>query len=301
MSHQHEVISSEQVEQFHRDGFLHVPGVIGAEELDALREAADQLIEAAEANGAQNPDCIFGKGARTGQRLLKRIEYVVDKKPAMKLLMGHPFLLRTVETILGRDFIPTWDSMVVKMPGEGLSVPWHRDDEPKLPAGESRPIFNVDVYLDDAGIDSCLWVIPGSHKWTSADAAERVRREGFSTDDAIPVPLKAGDVILHNVMVLHGSPDGTGNNLRRTVYYEFRPSDIERDHGPHTAAYIPLKQRLLAECLRLRAASPPGAGEKAFTYQPGPDFPLPADDAPLETFRFPHERFWREGTYGGPF
>lgn len=49
-----------------------------------------------------------------------RVEYPVDKSLACKRLMGHPFILKATEQLLGtKSFIPTWDSMVFK-------VFWHR-------------------------------------------------------------------------------------------------------------------------------------------------------------------------------
>ncbi|WJH33417.1 phytanoyl-CoA dioxygenase family protein [Paenibacillus sp. CC-CFT747] len=97
---------------------------------------------------------------------MKRIEYVIDKSDPMKVLLGHPFILQSVEKLQGRNFIPTWDSMVLKMPDEGIIVPWHRDAEVPEGADPAKPIFNVDFYLDDADLRSCLWVIPGSNRWS---------------------------------------------------------------------------------------------------------------------------------------
>lgn len=64
---------------------------------------------------------------------------------------------------------------------------------------------------------------------------------GFKTSGAIPVEVSPGDVILHNILVLHGSPS-SDSPLRRTVYFEYRSIDQELRKGPHVPEYIPLKQ-----------------------------------------------------------
>ena len=47
----------------------------------------------------------------TGRKVLRRIEYVIDKRDECKVLLGNPFILRSVEKLMGPDLIPTWDSM----------------------------------------------------------------------------------------------------------------------------------------------------------------------------------------------
>lgn len=284
-------ITDRQAQAFLDNGFLVIRQLLHGEELRAIQDAMMTLINE-HTSGSTNPDVKYGTGRKSGKPVLRRIEYVVDKRPVMRALLGHPFMLRTVEKLQGPNFIPTWDSMVLKMPGEGIVVPWHRDDA--VPAGctNPHPIFNVDFYLDDADLKSCVWAIPGSNRWPAEASQARCAVPEFHTEDAVPVIMKAGDVMLHNILVLHGSPPGDGNALRRTVYYEFRPGEIERDFGPHNAEYARLKQRVLLACIAARQASPFGRGETPFAYRPTGDFAV-TDPTPPATFRFPHGQYWR--------
>jgi ectoine hydroxylase-related dioxygenase (phytanoyl-CoA dioxygenase family) len=286
-------IGDGHADAFRRDGYLVIRNVVAPAELAALRAAGDELVRESATIGPFDPDFQFGRGARSGSQVFKRVEYVISRKEPMRLLLGHPFVLRSVEKVQGRSFIPTWDSMVVKMPGEGIIVPWHRDAEPPRRAGDPRPIFNVDFYLDEADLKTCLWVIPGSNRWTSEDAHRRCAEPGFRMDDAVPVPMNPGDVILHDVLVLHGSPEGDGNALRRTVYFEFRPCDVEADLGPHTPPYLRLKQQVLLRCMAERAAASFATAEKPFAYAPDAAFD-PGPPSPPSRLRFPHPEFWRE-------
>jgi hypothetical protein len=160
------------------------------------------------------------------------------------------------------------------------------------------PIFNVDFYLDEADLTNCLWGLPGSNLWDEPTAQRKIAKLNageFRYDNAVPIPMQPGDVIFHNILVLHGSPP-TRSKLRRVVYYEFRPAEIERATGPHVPEYIPLKQKVLLACLRHRAETPYANGEKPFAYNPSPEFAPPpfGPNEKLETYRYPHMQFWRK-------
>jgi phytanoyl-CoA hydroxylase len=286
-------ITDEQARFFQANGFLIARQVVVGEELAVVRQAMLDLYQKGVAGVEGDPDFMYGKGVKTGKEVLRRIEYVQDKSEPMKVLLAQPFILRSVEKLQGPNFIPTWDSMVVKVPDEGVIVPWHRDAALTDNLTEPRPIFNVDFYLDRSDIKSCLWVIPASNHWDEQRTKERCQRPGFDTSDAIPVPIEAGDVIFHNILLVHGSPSGDGNAMRRTVYYEFRPADIEAAFGPHNQEYIPLKQQVLVESLRKRASATYTQGEKPFVYAPTGDFKLGEKVPTPSTFRYAHEDYWR--------
>ncbi|MCZ8511729.1 phytanoyl-CoA dioxygenase family protein [Paenibacillus filicis] len=287
-----ELITDEQSQFFLDNGFLVIRNVVVGEELDILQDEMMKLYNKGVAKVIGDPDYLYGKGVKSGKDVLRRIEYIIEKSNPMKALLGHPFILKSVEKIQGRNFIPTWDSMVLKAPDEGIIVDWHRDAAVPEGCTDSRPIFNVDFYLDEADLKTCLWVIPGSNKWSKEKADERCSRPQFDTSDAIPVPMQPGDVILHDIQVLHGSPSGDGNPLRRTVYFEFRPGEIEAEFGPHTLEYLSLKQQVLLECIKRRKQTSYGSKEQAFEYRPFGAFAIAETREPA-TFRYPHQKYWR--------
>jgi phytanoyl-CoA hydroxylase len=287
------VITDDEARFFLDNGYLILRGVLRGEEFRQLRAAMDALTEYGAAEVRDDPDYAYGPGHKTGAPVLKRIEYVIDKTDEGKVLLGNPFILRSVEKLMGPDLIPTWDSMVLKLPGEGIEVPWHRD------AGAEQvgdhPIFNVDFYLDAADEDTCVWIIPGSHKWPMEQVEPVLRRRPFTTEGAIPALLQPGDVLFHDILVLHGSPPNNSDKLRRVVYYEFRTAHVENDIGPHVSEYIPLKQQVLRNCIERRKACPYiPADEEPFEYRPPEPWNAPVAGAgELATYRYPHSQYWR--------
>lgn len=293
---QQDCITDEQAQFFLANGLLILRQVLRGDELRALQEQTAVLVQQAVDEGPQE-DYHYKRHALTGQDVPYYVDYIVDKTTANKALLGHPFILRTVEKLQGPTFIPTWDSMVFKLPGAGASIPWHRDAGMAQVMGD-RPIFNVGFYLDESDLSNCLWGIRGSHHWPDEQATRACRtlnaHDQFQITEAVPLPMQPGDVIIHNILVLHGSP-AAQSHLRRVIYYEFRPAEVELAIGPHTPEYIPLKQQVLLACLRDRAAAPYAQGEPGFVYTPSAEFappPLAAAEA-LPTYRYPHAQYER--------
>jgi len=295
---QQECITDEQAQFFRDNGLLVVRNVLRGDELAAMQRETLPLIEKAVA-GIDDPDYFYKEHEITGERVPFRFEYVIDKTEAGKALLGHPFILKSVEKLQGPNVIPTWDACVFKNAGASVGIPWHRDAGTGQSRDDFAPIFNVDFYLDEADLSNCLWGILGTTGWPQEKAqalANELNAGGeFRTPpDAVPIPMQPGDVIFHNILALHGSP-AARSHLRRVVYYEFRPAEIESEVGPHVPEYIPLKQKVLLKCLEHRKRAPYSDGETPFTYRPTPLFArvtlAPGEELP--TYRYPHSQYWR--------
>lgn len=285
-----QTITDDEARFYHENGYLKLPGALDPAELARAQDATQAILDAAVPG---TPDYYFRDG------VLARVEYVVDKHPALRALLAHPFLLRAAQTLIGPDLFPTWDAMVVKMPGHGIAVPWHRDAATQC-VGD-KPIFNVDFYLDEATEENCVWALPGTHRWSRerADAfCQEFRRDDLTLDEyrrlpgAVPLLLQPGDVLFHDILLLHGSPTSHAASLRRVVYYEFRTAAVEQEKGPHTPAYIPLKQAVLRGCLKARASGYALPGETPFVYAPPAPFDTDTGDDP-PTYRYVHADYWR--------
>jgi hypothetical protein len=286
-------ITDEQERFFRENGFLILRSAIHGEEFSRLRNAMNRLTEYGKLGLHGEPDYLYEAGPKTGSRMLHRIEYIVDKADEAKVLLGHPFFLRSIEELAGKDFIPTWDALVTKLPKEGVEVPWHRDADTRY-MGDT-PIVSVDFYLDPADEDTCLWILPGSHRWSAEDAERAIARPGFETKGAKPMVMQPGDVLFHNIFLLHGSKENVSSKTRRVIYFEFRTAHVEAAKGPHTTEYIRLKQRVLLDCIeRRKAASYVSKEETPYTYSPPGPWSMKPLTEPLRSHRVPHEAYWRE-------
>jgi len=287
----YEVIDPD-VERFREEGVLVLQGLLQPEELAVLQRETLALVQRAQQGQQDDPVYLYTTHETTGAEVPYRVKYVLDKPPACRALFGQPSVLRPVERLQGPHFIPTWDSMVFKVEGAGASIPWHRDQG--LDHEPVAPIFNVDFYLDASDATNCLWAAPGSHRFSNAAAqatVERLSDGGFRTDGAVALEMQPGDVLLHDILVVHGSPPAR-SGLRRVLSYEFRSAEEELVHGPHLPEYAHLKRRVLRACLGERAGRAYSQREQPYVYNGG-------DSEPPPTYRYPHAEYWRASPPNG--
>lgn len=248
------LLTPEQVEQFDRDGYLILRQRIDQDLLERLRTASERWMADALAHGpGEGTDWLFAN--RPNGPTLWRVDYIHGKgEPASLELLGSRAVLGIAESLAGPDFVPTYESMVIKAAGDGAPVPWHQD---AVHARRHR-LFNVDVYLDASRSGAgALHVIPGSQV-RRTDACALAETYGWELPGAIEVELEPGDVLVHDDMVVHGSPPASGNALRRTIYFEFRPARSILEDGPWTRDWMDARLRLVPLALAERSRSAPG-------------------------------------------
>lgn len=240
-------LTEEQVGFFDENGYLVLRAWIPAPLLERLLEASETWMEAAREAGPDYPNPRdFQFGWPQGRRSLFKVEYLHDKgHPASLELLGSPAMLGVAESLCGPDFVPTFEAMVVKQEDGGANVPWHQDAvHPR-----TNRIFNYGLYLDHSlDREGALRVIPGTHK-AAQDICERASAFGWDAPGAVTVEVGPGDVLLHDVMVVHGSPQVTGNRLRRTIYFEFRAAEQILSEGPWDRDTIERRLRLMQPAL----------------------------------------------------
>jgi ectoine hydroxylase-related dioxygenase (phytanoyl-CoA dioxygenase family) len=95
--------------------------------------------------------------------------------------------------------------------------------------------------LSDGG---ALRVIPKTQQQRQ-DICALTEQWGWDPPGAVTVEMQPGDVLLHDVMVVHGSEEVEGKNLRRTIYYEFRAAEEILTDGPWDREWIDKRLRLV--------------------------------------------------------
>lgn len=258
-------LSDDQIRFFDEHGYLVLRNWITGELLARLQAAGQAWIAQGEALGESNEDFLFAQ--RPYGQVLFRVNYVHNLGQAASLeLLGAPQVLAVAESLCGPNFVPTYESMVFKQEGDGEQIPWHQDAV--HPSGPYR-IFNYDLYLDPSLSGAgALRVIPGSQRQRHDICALR-DTYGWDHPDAIEVEMQPGDVLLHNVMVVHGSPHVEGKQLRRTIYYEFRAAEEILEDGPWDRSWIDRRMRLV----------PLGLAAHESAFPDGDQFTWRVDDA----------------------
>jgi hypothetical protein len=226
-------LQADQVDQFHRDGFLIMRGLFSPREMRGLQAAADRVVAGAVSGQGDGHRYLPGPD---GTPTYWRTDNVLwDSDPAFAAATVNPDLLEAVGQCLGMPFfVMANEALVVKLPGNGAAVPFHQDPPYAATHGEPDPgaypipAFTADIYLDAATRDNgCVWVIPGRHREGRVDLGGRSEEELLAL--AQPCEMQPGDVMFHCLGTPHGSPVNASDQLRRTYYLAFLAEQPWRD------------------------------------------------------------------------
>jgi len=240
-------LTPEQVEFFDTNGYLILRNWIPADLLKRLQDAGDAWIQQGwdfqgEGNSADPDYDDFRFVDRPSGRVMFRVNYLHNKRQSASLeLLGSPQVLAVAESLCGRNFVPTYESMVFKEEKDGAPIIWHQDAiHPR-----NYRIFNYDVYLDASTTEGGALRVLAKTQSHKQDFCKLEEQYGWNPPNVVVVEMQPGDVLLHDVMVAHGSPEVEGKARRRTLYYEFRAAEQILTEGPWNREWVDRRMRLV--------------------------------------------------------
>jgi ectoine hydroxylase-related dioxygenase (phytanoyl-CoA dioxygenase family) len=181
---------------FERDGILFPIRVLDEEDLAGARAEVARL------------EAVHGGVLKRFDRahLFFRWAYELARKPRV---------VDAVAGILGDDIV-VWGSLILsKPPYDPGFVAWHQDGAYAGFLGDA-PAVSAWIALSDSTIESgCMRVVPGSHRQRLAHAEKNAPLNMLSHGqeiaaevderEAVDVQLRAGEMSLHHVDIIHGS------------------------------------------------------------------------------------------------
>ena len=214
-------LTASEIETYRRDGLVVPSFRLGDAKLERLGAAVERLVAA---NPDVPPEYLIGP----------HIARPDDRDPGLHRefleLCLDPEILDLVESVIGPDVI-LWSSGVFCKPASvGREVPWHQDGQywPLRPLATCSVWVAIDDSLPDNG---CMRFIPGSHAARRLYAHEhaaggdlvlnrRVAPSEFDPASARDDALRAGELSMHDIFLIHGSnPNRSG---RRRAGYVMR-------------------------------------------------------------------------------
>lgn len=202
-------LAPDQHSQFNREGYLLMRNVFSDAELDEV-EAAIDPIEHEHERRIRERDA-SGSNAISSADAITFTTHIVCKSATLRAFAAHPRIADLCHDLIGPDVRLYWDQSVYKKSGLPQEFPWHQDNgytfvEPQQYLTLWIPLVDVDV---DNG---CPWIAPGMH--TLGTLEHRATPIGLKcldeVSDAIPVPVRRGDVLVFSSL----TPHRTGPNLR---------------------------------------------------------------------------------------
>ena len=221
------MLNQQQIDQFHRDGFLVVRGMYSPEEMEEISRWTDEVATSPEKPGHYM--MYFEASKKDGSRIISRIEDFVSFHEGFARLITRRRMQQAVSDLFGEPAVLFKDKINFKLPGgdgfrehQDVQAGW--DDYAKLH-------ITAMVAIDETNAENgSVEMIPGMHKqgllgkmWaplTDEDTAHAAYQ---------PVHCKPGDAVFFDSYAPHRSLPNRTDQSRRVLYITFNAAS-EGDH-----------------------------------------------------------------------
>ena len=225
-------LSSEQVANYRRDGFVVARGMLSAEEVALVRDAIEQ--DASFRSGNTTIVLNDDAGGATQLNLWSN-----PGNGTLGMLTRSRRILASMRMLLGGDVLHYHSKTLIKEPRAGGEWNWHQDygywykDFFLLPT-MATAYFAIDRQTAENG---ALTVLNGSHElgridhWTKGDQqgadVQRVMLARARYTE-VQLSLAPGDVVFFDSLLLHNSPGNFSPRRRMSFASAFTRSDNEQ-------------------------------------------------------------------------
>ena len=180
---------------FRRDGFVMVPDLLGADELERYGAAVDEAV----ARRKRFDNRKLGDKTPYEQSFIQCI-ILWEDTPAVRPLTFHPIVCETAARLLGVEKLRLWhDQALYKEAGGRLTDP--HQDQPYWPMVETDTITAWIPFDGSTHATGCMGYIPGSHAvglrafvniFKPEDALETIQRSDRLYREAMGSGIKVG-------------------------------------------------------------------------------------------------------------
>ena len=223
-------LSADQIAQYQRDGFIHIPQFLSPDEVAALKASvlATATSMGKKKIGGEGVD--WNEGEDFYDKVFTQRLNLWKLNSTVKEFMTNPELGKMVCRLEGIAGVRLWlDQVLIKEPFANATA-WHLD----VPywSFHSRHAISIWIALEDATYQNgCLYFIPGAHQAATFDnvgigvnQADLFRvQPKLAETDPVAAPMKAGDCSFHNGLVAHGAGANMTRGRRIAMTAAFMP------------------------------------------------------------------------------
>lgn len=242
------ILAPEQIVQFHSDGYVTLRDVVTDDELLQIEPDFARFIRGEVPDMGKDFCDMSGPYDRKFEDF-SLVNAVLPRRYRPEL-RGNIYERRTASIsrqLLGETATLDYDQFLAKRPGKADAVfTWHQDLG-YWPTGTPEPLTaTCSLALDDADSENgCLRVVPGSHKTglrphrpllgKDRESSHILSVELTAEDEIVELPLRRGDITVHDELIIHGSGGNRSpDRWRRTYIAAYRTRacvDFERSIG----------------------------------------------------------------------
>ena len=252
-------LSSEQLSQFHRDGFIVLRGFLDENTCDDISEVANwHLEEKIEPIETETEYDERSKEYRTEvtdytsnsdnqSMAVRRLRQVYDRDSLFKARMENEKIRPVLQQVLNDQVVLTsghHNSIMTKLPHISTATAWHQDR--RYWRYSDANLLSIWLALDDEfSQNGVLEFIPGSHKMhLSAEQfdekeylseANAVNKEIIS--NKVSTKLKKGDVVLFHCLLLHRANKNTTDKAKISFVYTVKGKNTKAEEGTRSSEF----------------------------------------------------------------
>jgi non-haem Fe2+, alpha-ketoglutarate-dependent halogenase len=224
-------LTEAQIAAYERDGYLAPVPVMSEADARALR-AHLETIEA-------------GMGGPLRGDIRHKAHLLF---PFLADLIRHPKILDAIEDVLGHDLLCWNTNFFIKEAETPSFVSWHQDS---TYWGLSAPdVCTAWVALTPSNLDNgAMAVIPKTHTKDQIPHRDTFDRHNLLTrgqevavevdeSEAVPLVLRPGEMSLHHVRLVHGSPPNPSADRRIGFAIRYIPTSVYQLEGTDSATLV---------------------------------------------------------------
>ena len=226
------MLSPADLAAYDRDGFIVLPDILSADEVEVLRGVTDQFVRDARAILANDDIYDLEDSHSAAEPRVRRIKTPHLHHPEYARAARHPKIVQVLTELWGTARFDT-GKLNMKSAGYGAPVEWHQDWA--FYPHTNDDLATVGIMLDDCDMENGpMMVIPGSHLGPVYDhhgpdgrfcGAIDPEASGLDLSRAVPCLGKAGSITVHHVRAVHGSATNFSGKQRRFLLFQYRAAD----------------------------------------------------------------------------
>ena len=227
-------VSKEEKERFRRDGYVHLEGVLSGDELAYIAATYDRFLKREIAVPGKDLCDMSGDYSRSFEQY-SIVNVMLPRKyhPAWQGNLYEQRAASIAEQLHGPGMAIDYDQLLAKRPYKTDAVfEWHQDQAywPVYPDSRTATCW---LAVDDSTLaNGCMRFVPGSHlhpirphrplKGDRGESHTLLTDVDTAKDEIRPVPIRRGDITVHNERVLHGSGGNSTGGWRLAYIVAFR-------------------------------------------------------------------------------
>jgi non-heme Fe2+,alpha-ketoglutarate-dependent halogenase len=224
------MLSPAHIQQYRDEGFVAPVPVMSAQEALAIRQELERF------------EATQGGHLKPAQRSRA---YLLFKW--LDDLIHDPRVLDPIEQLIGPNIL-CWSSIFwIKEAGSKSFVDWHQDNT--YWGLSSRQVVTAWFAISDASEEAgCMSVIPKTHVGQTLEHEDTYHQDNMLTRGqrikdldpatAVSMPLRAGEMSLHNYCLAHGSGPNLSTDRRIGVSLHFMPPETSQIVGSWDCATL---------------------------------------------------------------